>query len=121
MNIYAVLMAGGKGERFWPRSRESTPKQFLSVDGKNTLAQISVSRIKKLVKPQNIFVITGIRQLASAKKQLTGIPVKNIIAEPVGRNTAPCAALAAAIVYRKKKDGVILMLPADSYISGESL
>lgn len=119
--IYAVLMAGGKGERFWPRSRESTPKQFLAVYGQKTLAQLSVSRIKKLVRPQNIFVITGAKQLAPAKKQLKDIPGGNIIAEPVGRNTAPCAALAAAIIFRKMKDAVILMLPADSYISDEAV
>ncbi|MBN2190142.1 MAG: mannose-1-phosphate guanylyltransferase [Candidatus Aureabacteria bacterium] len=119
--IYAVLMAGGKGERFWPRSRESAPKQFLAVYGQKTLAQLSVSRIKKLVRPRNIFVITGARQLASARKQLKDIPAGNIIAEPVGRNTAPCAALAAAVISRKMKDAVILMLPADSYISDEAL
>ncbi|MCK5654708.1 MAG: mannose-1-phosphate guanylyltransferase [Candidatus Aureabacteria bacterium] len=119
--LFVVLMAGGKGERFWPRSREQTPKQFLSVSGRLTLVQATVSRIKKIVSSENILVIVGKKQKKAALAQLKDIPRGNIIAEPVGRNTAPCAALAAAIVYRRQKDAIIVMLPADSHIENEKL
>ena len=113
MVVKAVIMAGGKGERFWPLSREKFPKQLLSLIGKKSLLQETVDRLQPLISPQDILVVTR-RSLARAiKRQLPQIPRKNIISEPVGRNTAPCIGLAAKMI---KEDAVMVVLPADHII-----
>lgn len=113
MVIKAVIMAGGKGERFWPLSREKFPKQLLSLIGKRSLLQETVERIQPLIPPRDILVVTR-RPLARAiERQLPQVPRKNIISEPVGRNTAPCIGLAAKMI---KEDAVMVVLPADHII-----
>ena len=113
MVIKAVIMAGGKGERFWPLSREKFPKQLLSLTGKKSLLQETVDRLQPLISPQDILVVTR-RPLARAiERQLPQLPRKNIISEPVGRNTAPCIGLAAKMI---KEDAVMVVLPADHII-----
>ena len=94
-NIYAVIMAGGIGSRFWPRSRERSPKQLMEIIGERTMIQNSVERLKGFVAPKNIFVVTNKLQKNVVITQLPGIPVENIVVEPIGRNTAPCIGLAA--------------------------
>ena len=91
MIMTALIMAGGRGERFWPRSRKNLPKQFLSLtdDGK-TMIQLTVERISSLVKLEDIYIATNKDYKELALEQLPGIPEKNILCEPVGRNTAPC-------------------------------
>lgn len=113
MVIKAVIMAGGKGERFWPLSREKFPKQLLSLIGKRSLLQETVERIKPLIPPQDILVVTRSPLGRSIERQLPQLPRKNIISEPVGRNTAPCIGLAAKMI---KEDAVMVVLPADHII-----
>jgi mannose-1-phosphate guanylyltransferase len=117
-NYYAVVMAGGKGERFWPQSRTSHPKQLLRLIGNLTLIEQTVARLMPLIKPENIIVITNHDYIAPMRSLLTDLPQENIIGEPVGRDTAPCVALAAGIVMARSQDknAVMLLLPADHII-----
>ncbi|MBZ0178799.1 MAG: NTP transferase domain-containing protein [Melioribacteraceae bacterium] len=116
MNLYAVIMAGGVGSRFWPRSRKATPKQLLKIFGNQTMIQETVGRLEGLVPDKNIFVITNEEQSEKIKEQLSKIPEENIIAEPFGKNTAPCIGLAATIIKHKDPEGVLIILPADHLI-----
>ncbi len=116
MNIYAVIMAGGVGSRFWPRSTEQNPKQLLRIFGENTMIQDTVNRLDGLVEDQNIFVVTNKIQRAKIIDQLSQLPEENIIAEPFGKNTAPCIGLAATIIKAKDPDAVMVILPADHLI-----
>ena len=118
-NVFAVIMAGGVGTRFWPRSRERSPKQLLEIIGKGTMIQNTVKRIQPLVPPQNVFVVTNRVQRAAVIKQLPQVPQENILEEPVGRNTAPCIGLAAMHVRRRIPDAVMVVLPADHIIARE--
>ncbi|ADZ85497.1 mannose-1-phosphate guanylyltransferase/mannose-6-phosphate isomerase [Cellulosilyticum lentocellum] len=117
MKVVAVIMAGGKGERFWPRSRRTLPKQFLSLteDGK-TMIQHTVERIKSLVSIQDVFIVTNKDYESLVKEQLSGLPAENILLEPAARNTAPCVGLAAAYIRKKYEDAVMLVLPSDHLI-----
>jgi len=118
--LYAVIMAGGKGTRFWPCSRESMPKQFLALTGNRTMIQATVDRLVPFVQPENIFILTGEPYRKEIRKQLSNIPRQNIIIEPEGKNTAPCIALATAIVQEKEPDAVMLVLPSDHVITDTS-
>ena len=122
MKITAVIMAGGKGERFWPRSRTSCPKQFLSLteDGE-TMIRKTVRRLLPLVAPQDMFIVTNAEYLHHIKEQLPEIPTENVIAEPCPRNTAPCIGLAAGIIRKKYGDAVMLVLPSDHLIHAEDM
>ncbi len=120
MNLFAVIMAGGVGSRFWPRSRSKTPKQLLKIFGENTMIQETVNRLNGLVKNENVFVITNQIQRDKIIEQLPQIPEKNIIAEPFGKNTAPCIGLSAAIINKIDPDSVIVTLPADHLILDEN-
>lgn len=117
MEIYAVIMAGGVGSRFWPRSKEKTPKQLIKIIGENTMIQDTVYRLKGLVEPEKIIIITNQIQKLRIKEQLPEVPSENIIAEPFGKNTAACIGLAAALIEKKNKDAVMLSLPADHIIT----
>ncbi len=116
MKVYAVVMAGGVGSRFWPRSKEKTPKQLLKIFGNNTMIQDTVNRLYGIVEKENIYVITNKIQKDEIAAQLPQIPIENIIEEPFGRNTAACIGLAATIIGNKTKDGVTIILPADHII-----
>jgi len=116
MEKYILIMAGGVGSRFWPRSRKNLPKQLLNIFGQQTMIQETVDRIRDLVPPENILIITNKVQKALVEEQLPFIPKQNIVAEPVGRNTAPCVGLAAQIISKKSKDSVFVTLPADHLI-----
>jgi mannose-1-phosphate guanylyltransferase len=118
--VYAVIMAGGVGSRFWPRSREKSPKQLLEIVGERTMIQNTVKRVCSLVDEQNVFVVTNKVQRAAVIKQLPNVPAENILVEPIGRNTAPCIGLAALFVHRLAPDGVMIVLPADHVIKDES-
>ncbi|MDE6780004.1 MAG: NTP transferase domain-containing protein [Ruminococcus sp.] len=122
MKITAVIMAGGKGERFWPKSRESHPKQFLSLtdDGK-TMIQKTVSRISPLVQTEDIFIVTNACYRHLVIEQLPDIPPENVLSEPCGRNTAPCIAFAAAVIKKKYGNAVMLVLPSDHLIKYENI
>lgn len=115
-------MAGGKGERFWPKSRKYLPKQFLSLtnDG-NTMLQHTVQRIYQLVKIEDVFIVTNSDYKRLVMEQLPGIPEENILLEPISRNTAPCIGLAAAHIQKKYKDAIMLVLPSDHLIKFNEL
>jgi mannose-1-phosphate guanylyltransferase len=116
MKLYAVIMAGGIGSRFWPRSKQKTPKQLLRIFGENSMIQDTVARLEGLVDNNNIYVITNKTQKSEIVSQLKHIPEENIIEEPFGRNTAACIGLASIIIEKKDKDAVTIILPADHII-----
>ena len=116
MKVFAIIMAGGIGSRFWPRSKEKTPKQMLKIFGEKTMIQDTVSRLNDFVKNENIFIITNKIQKPEIEEQLHDIPKENIIEEPFGRNTAACIGLASVIIEKKSKDAVMIVLPADHII-----
>ena len=119
MKNTALIMAGGRGERFWPRSRKDLPKQFLSLtgDGK-TMIQLTVERILPIVAMEDIYIATNKSYEALVKEQLPGIPAENILCEPAGRNTAPCIGLGAMHISRKYDDAVMMVLPSDHLLTG---
>jgi mannose-1-phosphate guanylyltransferase len=119
MNIYAVIMAGGVGSRFWPRSKKKTPKQLLKIFGDQTMIQQTVNRLQGMVKNENIYIITNKIQKPGVLTQLSQLPVENIIEEPFGRNTAACIGLASVIILKKDPDAITLVLPADHIIDGQ--
>ncbi|MCJ7552482.1 MAG: sugar phosphate nucleotidyltransferase [Ignavibacteriaceae bacterium] len=121
MEKYILIMAGGVGSRFWPRSRKNLPKQLLNIFGQQTMIQETVSRIKNFVPPENILIITNKVQKALVEEQLPFLPKENIVAEPIGRNTAPCVGLAAKIINKKSRDAVFVTLPADHLIKNNKL
>jgi mannose-1-phosphate guanylyltransferase len=112
-------MAGGRGERFWPLSREKTPKQLLTLLGKRSFLQQAVDRVLPLVPLKNIFIITNQAQAATVRKQLPKLPKDNVVAEPIGRDTCAAVALGAALVGARSASGVIAVLPADHVIPEE--
>jgi mannose-1-phosphate guanylyltransferase len=114
--MHAVIMAGGRGTRFWPRSREKKPKHLLDIISARTIIQETVDRVKPLIAPQNILVVTGKKHARELIKQLPNIPKKNIIIEPEGKNTAPCIGLAALYIQKKVGDDVMIVLPSDHAI-----
>ncbi len=116
---YAVIMAGGRGERFWPKSRQELPKQFLRLVGDRTMLQKTVDRLKALVEPEQIFIVTGQVYYDLVRDQVPAVPQKNIILEPVGRDTAAAIGLSATVVSRSDPVGVMIVLPADHYIADE--
>jgi mannose-1-phosphate guanylyltransferase len=119
--MYAVLMAGGAGTRFWPLSRKAYPKQLLNFFGSKSMLQQTYERIKPLTSNNKILVITNGRLKKEIEKQLPEIPKSNIIGEPQGKNTAPCIALAAAVISKKAADDeIMVVLPADHIVSGQS-
>ena len=116
-NIYAVIMAGGGGTRFWPWSREKQPKQMLPILSSRSMIQETVERILPLVPPERVLIVTSRRQLEKIRKEVPGIPKVNFLAEPVGRNTAPCLCLGALQIRKLDPQAVMIALPADHYIS----
>lgn len=116
-HIYAVVMAGGVGSRFWPRSRERSPKQFLEIVGSGTMIQNTVARMQSIVPAINTFVVSNILQQDLIFKQLPFIPKENLLLEPVGRNTAPCIGLAASLINRIDPKAIMVVLPADHIIA----
>lgn len=121
MNIYAVIMAGGVGSRFWPRSKKALPKQLLKIFGDSTMIQATVERIDDLIDRNKIFIITNEIQAPEVKNQLKDIPEENIIVEPFGRNTAAAIGLASIIIKAKDPEAVTIVLPADHIIKEEEI
>lgn len=115
----ALIMAGGQGERFWPLSTEEKPKQFLNLLGPKSMLQITVERMEKLIPLEKIFIVTGERYVKLIKEQIPNLPEQNIIIEPVGRNTAPCVALAALVINKYYKDSTIVVVPSDHLVVDE--
>src|SRR6185369_5317472 len=116
---YVIIMAGGKGERFWPVSREKTPKQLLTLLGERSFLQQAVDRVLPVVPLKNILIITNDAQAPEVRKQLPKLPKENVIAEPVGRDTTAAVTLGAALVGARSTTGIMAVLPADHVISEE--
>ncbi len=113
---FIVIMAGGKGERFWPVSREATPKQLITLLGGRSFLQQAVDRVRPLVPLENILIITNAVQAAAVRAQLPDLPADNIVGEPIGRDTCAAVALGAALVGARDEAGIIAVLPADHVI-----
>src|SRR3974377_290611 len=116
---YVIIMAGGKGERFWPVSREQTPKQMLPLLGTRFFLKQAVDRVLPIVPLKNVLVITNETQAPEVRKQLPKLPKENLIAEPVGRDTIAAVTLGAALVGARSTTGVMAVLPADHVIPAE--
>src|ERR1700719_2250676 len=115
--VHAVILAGGRGTRFWPRSRTRTPKQLLNIVGKDTMLQQTVARLRPLVRADRIWTVTNTEQAVAVRKQVPAAARKRVLTEPVGRNTAAAIALAAIHVrHATRGDALMAVLPADHYI-----
>jgi mannose-1-phosphate guanylyltransferase len=114
--LHAMIMAGGGGTRFWPRSRDRRPKQFLTLAGERTLLQQALDRAGALLPPANTWVITGEKYREETARQLPELPAAHVVGEPCGRDTAPCVAVGAALIAREDPEAVILVTPADHVI-----
>lgn len=117
--LCALIMAGGKGERFWPLSTDEKPKQFLNLLGNQTMIQMTVKRLEELISIERVFVVTAKRYVELVREQLPSLPKKNIIVEPIGKNTAPCIALSAFTINKYYNDASIVVLPSDHLIVDE--
>lgn len=119
MQLFALIMAGGEGKRFWPLSRTDKPKQFLSLIGRKSLLSQTVERILPLIPSENIFVVTVRPYAEETRRHLPGLPAQNIIIEPEGKNTAPCIALGTLKINTLSPDSTIVVLPADHAIGDD--
>ncbi len=115
-NRYLVIMAGGRGERFWPQSRLQRPKHLLPIVGAKPMLTQTADRLEGLVPPENIFVITNREQREAVLEVVPNLPPENVVAEPVGRDTAAAVGLAAILVRRRNTNAVFGILPADHVI-----
>jgi mannose-1-phosphate guanylyltransferase len=115
--MYAVIMAGGEGTRLWPVSRESCPKQFLSILGGDPLVVQTLDRLRGLFPPEKILVMTNRKQREVAQRLVVGLPPENLIVEPRIRDTAPCIGLAAEIIRKRFGDQTIACFPSDHIIN----
>ncbi len=113
---YAIILAGGKGERFWPMSTSKKPKQLLQLFGNQPMIKMAVERLKGIVPLQNIFIITNADLINETSKVLPGFPAEQIIGEPIGRDTAPAITLGTALIEKRDKDAVFCVLTADHLI-----
>jgi len=114
--LFAIIMAGGSGTRFWPKSRRDRPKQLLRLHGDATMLQQTVARIAPLVPLDRVLIVTGADQAEATRAQLPDLPAENVIAEPCPRDTAPCVGLAAQIVARRDPNATMIVMPADHVI-----
>src|SRR5438034_10016439 len=115
-NRFVIIMAGGRGERFWPVSREKTPKQLIKLLGDRSFLQQAVDRVLPLVPLKNVLIITNEAQAAEVRRQLPKLPKDNVVAEPCGRDTCAAVTLGAALVGARSTTGVMAVLPADHVI-----
>jgi mannose-1-phosphate guanylyltransferase len=117
LHAYAVILAGGRGTRFWPRSRTRTPKQLLNIIGADTMLQQTAARLSPTFSPANLWIVTNEDQAAEVRKQLPRLAKNHVLAEPMGRNTAAAIGLAAIHLRHQHGDAVMAILPADHYIA----
>src|SRR5438270_12934677 len=118
LTVHAVILAGGRGTRFWPRSRTRTPKQLLNIIGKDTMLQQTVARLKPLIPAERIWTVTNAEQAAAVRKQVPAAARKRVLIEPMGMNTAVAIGLAAIHArHVARGDALLAVLPADHYIA----
>jgi mannose-1-phosphate guanylyltransferase len=113
----AVLLAGGRGTRFWPRSRIQSPKQLLNIVGSQTMLRETMARLSPLFPPSNVWIVTNTQQASAAKRELRGVPESHVLSEPAGCNTAAAIGLAAVHLVYEHGDALMAVLPSDSYIA----
>ena len=114
-------MAGGAGTRFWPASRQMNPKQLLKLSGDRSMMQATVDRLSGFCSPENLFILTNQKLVKKISNQLPEVPLGCIIGEPAKRDTAPCVALAAALIVAKDPDATMVVMPADHVISPDEV
>ncbi|MBR1403336.1 MAG: mannose-1-phosphate guanylyltransferase [Treponema sp.] len=120
MKTYGVIMAGGGGTRFWPLSRQATPKQLLNLSGKDLMVNEAIDRLAKTAASEDIFIVTNETQVAKMLKATKGRVKRNhILSEPSARNTAACVGYAAMEILKKYGDGIMVITPSDAYIKNE--
>ena len=119
-NFYPVILAGGRGTRFWPLSRKKRAKQLLALDGKQTMIQQTVARLLPLASTKHFWIITNDDLRPAILKQLPKLPKPQVLPEPAGRNTAPAIGLAAFLLLREDPDAVIGMFPSDHVIADQA-
>jgi len=117
--VYSVIMAGGPGTRFWPKSRKRRPKQFLSLTGPDSLLHAAFARSRLFAPWERCFVLTDIDYGKEVAEQLPQVPTCNIVLEPANRDTAPCIGLAAWKILRQEPNAVLVVLPSDHYIADD--
>lgn len=121
MKIYGVIMAGGGGTRFWPLSRQATPKQLLNLSGKDLMVNEAIDRLSKTASKADIFIVTNKTQVAKMLEATNGRIQKNhILSEPSARNTSACIGYAAMEIVKKYGDGIMVITPSDAYIKNEA-
>src|SRR5205807_2233552 len=116
-SIYALILAGGSGERFWPLSRRARPKQLLRLVAKQTLLEQTVARLEGLIPPERLLILTNVDQEAAVRELLPQLPKENIVAEPEKRDTAAAVALGAGWVAARDHSATMIVLPADHVIN----
>jgi mannose-1-phosphate guanylyltransferase len=118
LSVHAVILAGGRGTRFWPRSRTRTPKQLLNIAGKDTMLEQTVRRLRPLIPAERIWTVTNAEQASEVRKQVPAAAQKRVLTEPLGRNTAAAIALAALhLQHAVGGDALMAVLPADHFIA----
>ncbi len=120
-NLYTLIMAGGSGTRFWPRSKVAKPKQYLNIFGEDSLLQSTIKRFSNFTKTDNIYIVSGKSQAGVLEEQTPLLPKENLIYEPVGKNTLPCIGLAAMFAERENPDGIMVVSPSDHLIENDEL
>lgn len=117
--LCALIMAGGRGERFWPMSTEKKPKQFLRLLGEDSMIQLTVKRLEPIIPIERVFIVTASSYKGLIKEHIPSIPDRNIIIEPEGRNTAACIALSTFVIKKYYGDVNTVVLPSDHLILNE--
>lgn len=120
-NLFTLIMAGGSGTRFWPRSKSIKPKQYLNLFGDDSLLQSTIKRFSTFTSLGNIFIVSGKSQSLVLEEQTAILPKENLIYEPVGKNTLPCIGLAAMFAEKENPDGVMVVTPSDHLIENDEL
>ena len=120
-NLYTLIMAGGSGTRFWPRSKAAKPKQYLNIFGEESLLEATIKRFSSFTSEENIYIVSSATQAKVLESQATMLPKKNLIYEPIGRNTLPCIGLAAMYAEKENKDAIMVVAPSDHLINDTAL
>ncbi len=120
-NLYTLIMAGGAGTRFWPRSKTAKPKQYLNMFGNDSLLQSTIKRFATFTETDKIYIVSGKSQTEVLEEQTPMLPKENLIYEPVGKNTLPCIGLAAMFAERENPDGIMVVSPSDHLIENNEL